>query len=138
MPARDLYHDSIKKALIKDGWTITHDLLRLKWGIKDMYVDLGSERLLTAEKAGQKIAVEVKSFVGASEIADVENALGQYFVYRAVMARTEPDRTLYLAIHKEVFLDVFEEPLGQLLREDYRVPLIVFDMEAEEILKWIQ
>ena len=138
MPARDLYHDSIKKALIKDGWTITHDLLRLKCGIKDMYVDLGAERLLTAEKAGQKIAVEVKSFVGASEIADVENALGQYFVYRAVIARTEPDRTLYLAIHKEVFLDVFEEPLGQLLREDYHVPLIVFDMEAEEILKWIQ
>jgi len=137
MPVRDLYHTSIKNALIKDGWTITHDPLRLQWGVKDMYVDLGAERLVTAEKAGHKIAVEVKSFVGASEIADLENALGQYFVYRAVMARTEPDRILYIAIHKEVFLDVFEEPLGQLLQEDYRVPLIVFDIAAEEIVRWI-
>lgn len=63
MPAKDLYHNVVKNALIKDGWRITHDPLRLKWGIKDMYVDLGAERILSAEKAGQKIAVEVKNFV---------------------------------------------------------------------------
>ncbi len=137
MPARDTYHDSIKNALIKDGWTITHDPLRLQWGVKDMYVDLGAEKIVAAEKAGRQIAVEVKSFGGASEINDIQNALGQYMVYRSVMARTEPDRTLYLAIHKEVFLDVFEEPLGHLLRDDYQVLLIVFDEQAEVILKWI-
>ena len=138
MPAKDIYHDSLKNALIKDGWTITHDPLRLKWGVKDMYVDLGAERLITAEKTGRKIAVEIKSFVGASELRDLENAMGQYFVYRAVMARTEPDRTLYLAVHKEVFLDIFEEPLGSLLIEDYGVPLVVFDLETQEIIKWIR
>lgn len=137
MPAKDIYHDSLKNSLIKDGWVITHDPLRLKWGLKDMYVDLGAEQLVTAEKAGRKIAVEIKSFVGASELRDLENALGQYFVYRSVMTRTEPDRTLYLAVHKEVFLDVFEEPLGSLLIEDYRVPLVVFDSETEEIVRWI-
>ncbi len=47
MPARDRYHYSLKNALIKDGWKITHDPLRLKWGVKDMYVDLGAERLVT-------------------------------------------------------------------------------------------
>lgn len=138
VPAKDIYHDSLKNALIKDGWTITHDPLRLKWGVKDMYVDLGAERLITAEKTGRKIAVEIKSFVGASELRDLENAMGQYFVYRAVMARTEPDRTLYLAVHKEVFLDIFEEPLGSLLIEDYGVPLVVFDLETQEIIKWIR
>ena len=137
MPARDLYHTALKNALIKDGWTITHDPLRLKWGVKDMYVDLGAEQVVTAEKAGQKIAVEIKSFVGASELNDIESAMGQYFVYRSVMTRTEPARTLYLAIHQEVFLDIFEEPLGRLLLEDYHVPLIVFDSQAEVILKWI-
>lgn len=90
MPAKDIYHDSLKNALIKDGWTVTHDPLRLKWGVKDMYVDLGAERLVTAEKAGQSIAVEIKSFVGASELRDIENAIGQFFVYRSVMSRTEP------------------------------------------------
>jgi len=137
MPAKDIYHESLKNSLIKDGWVITHDPLRLKWGVKDMYVDLGAEQLVTAEKAGRKIAVEIKSFVGASELRDLENAMGQYFVYRSVMARTEPDRTLYLAVHKEVFLDVFEEPLGSLLIEDYRVPLVVFDSETEEVVRWI-
>lgn len=94
MPAKDVYHNVVKNALIKDGWRITHDPLRLKWGIKDMYVDLGAERIFSAEKAGQKIAVEVKSFVGAPDMNDLENALGQYLVYRSVIARTEPDRKL--------------------------------------------
>jgi hypothetical protein len=56
MPAKDIFHNAVKNALIKDGWTITHDPLRLTWGGKDMYVDLGAERLLAAEKAGQQIA----------------------------------------------------------------------------------
>lgn len=71
MPAKDIYHDIVKRALIKDGWTITHDPLRLQWGPKDMYVDLGAERLVAAEKAGRKIAVKVKSFIGPSEIEDL-------------------------------------------------------------------
>ncbi|MCP4348184.1 MAG: fatty-acid synthase [Desulfobacterales bacterium] len=137
MPARDLYHNNFRNALVKDGWTVTHDPFRLKWGGKDMYVDIGAERILAAEKSGKKIAVEIKSFTGASELNDIENAMGQYIVYRSVMARTEPDRSLYLAVHKEVFLDIFEEPLGRLLIEDYSVPVIVFDFKKEVILKWM-
>ena len=30
MPARDLYHDAVKAALIKDGWTITDDPFMIK------------------------------------------------------------------------------------------------------------
>lgn len=136
MPAKDLYHNVVKNALIKDGWRITHDPLRLKWGIKDMYVDLGAERILSAEKAGQKIAVEVKSFVGASDMNDLENALGQYLVYRSVIARTEPDRKLYLAITQAVFVELLSEPIGQIIRADYQVCLIVFAEENEEIVQW--
>ncbi|NJL58621.1 MAG: fatty-acid synthase [Desulfobacteraceae bacterium] len=137
MPARDLYHHNFKNALVKDGWKITHDPLRLKWGGKDMYVDLGAEQILAAEKAGQKIAIEIKSFIGASELSDIQNAIGQYCLYRSVMSRTEPDRALYLAVHKEIFFDIFEEPLGSLLLEDYHIPMIVFDFQKEVILKWI-
>ncbi|PSB33435.1 fatty-acid synthase [filamentous cyanobacterium Phorm 46] len=136
MPAKDLYHNVVKNALIKDGWRITHDPLRLKWGIKDMYVNLGAERILSAEKAGQKIAVEVKSFVGASDMNDLENALGQYLVYRSVIARTEPDRKLYLAITQAVFVELLSEPIGQIIRADYQVCLIVFAEENEEIVQW--
>jgi hypothetical protein len=78
MSARDIYHNSVKNALVKDGWKITHDPLILKWGLKDLYVDLGAEQLVAAEKAGQKIAVEIKSFVSPSEVEDLKNALGQF------------------------------------------------------------
>ena len=136
MPARDLYHNALKNALIKDGWTITHDPLKLKWGGKDMYVDLGAERLLAAEKAGQQIAVEIKSFIGDSEMDDLEKAIGQYVVYRAVLAEREPNRVLYLAVPTDV-LDIFEQPLGELLLKNHLAQVIGFDPQAEVIVRWI-
>ena len=136
MPAKDIYHDAVKNALVKDGWKITHDPLRLTWGGKDMYVDLGAERLLAAEKAGQQIAVEIKSFVGDSEMDDLEKALGQYVLYRAVLAEREPNRALYLAVPKDV-LDIFEQPLGKLLLKNNLARVIGFDPQAEVILQWI-
>jgi hypothetical protein len=115
MPARDLYHDIFRNALIKDGWTITHDPLQLRYGGKDMYVDLGAERLLAAEKGSQKIAVEIKSFTRPSVMQDLEIALGQYTLYNDVLVENEPERLLFLAVPKEIKDDIFEDPLGRLL-----------------------
>lgn len=137
MPARNIYHNQVRNALIKDGWTITHDPLRLTWGDKDLYVDLGAERLLAAEKAGQRIAVEIKSFVGDSEVDDLEKAIGQYIVYRAVLAEREPQRRLYLAVPRDVLRDIFEKPLGQLLLKNELVQVLGFDPDAEVIVEWI-
>ena len=102
MPAKDIYHDIVKNALIKDGWTITHDPLVLRWGTTDVYVDLGAEQLLAAEKHGQKIAVEIKSFVGRSDVDDLEKALGQYLLYHDILVQREPDRILYLAVRRRM------------------------------------
>lgn len=137
MPARDIYHNNVKNALIKDGWTITHDPLRLSWGGKDLYVDLGAEQLLAAEKAEQQIAVEIKSFVGDSEVDDLEKALGQYILYRTVLSEREPNRVLYLAVPKDILRDIFKEPLGQLLLRHNLVQIIGFDPQAEVIVEWI-
>lgn len=137
MPVRDIYHNQVKNALIKDGWTITNDPLRLKWGSKDMYVDLGAEKLLIAEKNQQKIAVEIKTFTSVSEINALENALGQYLLYRSVIRKTATERKLYLAIPTIVYTDIFAEPLGELLLEDYQLNLLIFDINLEEIVQWI-
>jgi XisH protein len=138
MPARDRYHENLKNALIKDGWRITDDPFHLKWGKKDLYVDLAAEKLLIAEKGTQKIAVEIKTFSGESEVADLEQAIGQYFTYLAVMSRNYPDRVLYIAVHEDIFTDIFEEePLGKLILEDYKIPLIVFNPKREVIVRWI-
>lgn len=138
MPARDTYHDVVKHALIKDGWAITDDPLHLKWGLKDMYVDLGAEKLIAAEKEGKKIGVEIKSFIGLSEMKDLENAVGQYIVYYDVMKKVQPERELYLAVPAEVYYELFEEPIGQLLLENKRIQLLIFDPEKEVLVKWIQ
>lgn len=137
MPAKDIFHDSCKAALIKDGWTITHDPLSLRMGKKDLFVDLGAERLLAAEKSHQKIAIEVKSFVSQSEIRDLENALGQYVLYQNVLDVIEPDRQLYLAVRESVFLDLFEEEIGKLLLERQVLRLLTFDPELEVLRQWI-
>ena len=102
MPARDIYHDTVKNALIKDAWTITHDPLSLKWGTRDMYVDLGASQLLAADKGERQIAAEIKSFVGQSDMNDLEKAMGQYLVYQDVLAEVEPNRTLYLALQMKL------------------------------------
>lgn len=136
MPALDLYHHAVKQALIKDGWLVTHDPLHLRWGRKDMYVDLGAKRLLIAERSEQKIAVEVKSFIGESEMQAFRDAVGQFAIYRAVLRRTYPDYTLYLAIRDMVYTSFFEEPIGQILIEDENLKIIIFDAEQEVILRW--
>lgn len=103
--AKDIYHDTVRTALEKDGWTITQDPLRLTIGGRGVYVDLGAEKLIVAEREGRKIAVEIKSFIGASPVKDLEAALGQYILYEDILARNQPGRTLYLAVHEEVYLD---------------------------------
>ena len=82
MPARDFYHDKVRNALIKDGWTITHDPYSMKLGSADLFVDLGAEKIIAAEKGSDKIAVEIKSFLGKSIIAQTQDAIGQFIMYR--------------------------------------------------------
>ncbi len=74
MPAKDIYHDNIKNALIKDGWTITDDPYVIQWGRKDLFIDLGAEKLIAASQDGRKIAVESKSFISPSPVSDLEKA----------------------------------------------------------------
>jgi len=74
MPRKDVLHDSAKNALIKDGWIITHDPLLVEYDRETLYIDLGAEAPLGAEKNGRKIAVEIKSFLGRSGITELERA----------------------------------------------------------------
>ncbi|GAK52403.1 FdxN element excision controlling factor protein [Candidatus Moduliflexus flocculans] len=78
MPAKDKYHQHIKNALIKDGWTITHDPYMIDYEEITVYADLGAERLIAAERGVEKIVVEIKSFLKRSLVQDLKEALGQY------------------------------------------------------------
>jgi hypothetical protein len=137
MAAKDIYHTVVINVLTQAGWTITHDPLVLKWGAKDLFVDLGAEQLVAAERDHQKIAIEVKSFQSPSEVADLKNALGTHILYHDILEQLEPERILYLAIPDRVYSAIFEEPIGRILLDNQRVRLLVFDPHTEVIVSWI-
>jgi hypothetical protein len=137
MPARDIYHHAVKAALIDDGWTVTDEDYTLLVGRQRVFIDLAAERdLIAAQQGNEQIAVEVKSFVGLSAVADLRNAVGQYVMYRSVLRRIDPNRVPYLAIDTETAQTIFAEPLAEYLVEDEHVLLIVVDIATERIVEW--
>lgn len=135
MSRKDLYHDLVVEALETSGWTVTDDPLRLTFGDTNLYVDLGAQRLLGAQKGSLKIAVEIKSFVGMSAVQDLEIAVGQYNVYRDVLSEQESDRLLYLAIPRRSYEGIFRDELGRLVARRQRLLLAVFG-EQKGGLEW--
>ncbi|NEO70639.1 XisH family protein [Moorena sp. SIO3H5] len=136
MPAKDIFHDTVKNALIKEGWIITDDPLYLDYGGVDMYVDLGAEKLIAAQKDQQKIAVEIKTFNRPSLIAEFHSALGQFLNYRLVLENIEPERTMYLAISEDVYEAFFTLVFTQKAVDKYQIKLIIYDTKKEVIKEW--
>lgn len=61
MAAKDLFHEAVRRGLEKQQWTITDDPLELEWEEVKVKIDLAAERLIAAERGGEKIAVELKA-----------------------------------------------------------------------------
>jgi hypothetical protein len=138
MPKRDIFHDVVKAALVRDGWTITHDPYPLQFGEHRLYVDLGAEAPIAAEKEGRKIAVEIKSFTGVSEMTDLERALGQFMLYRFLLDRREPERVLFLAVPQSVYATLLDTAPGRDLVSVYGLRLVIYEPESEMITRWIE
>ena len=136
--AKDVIHEPVKKSLEKAGWTITDDQYTVAYAEFTVYADLAAERMIAAERGKEKIAVEIKSFVGRSAVQDVKDALGSYEMYRAFLAEVEPDRKLYLAISEKAYYDTFRLEAVQLLVRRFAIPLIVVDVGQEEVVEWIE
>lgn len=136
MATQDIIHDAVKNALRKDGWTITHDPYVIKYEEVTLYADLGAERVIAAELAGFKIVVEIKSFVSPAPIQDIKIALGQHDLYQGFLEVLAPERKLYLDISKKVYDRFFEQKAIQLIVQRYQLPLLIVDVEKEEIVKW--
>jgi hypothetical protein len=136
--AKDLYHDAVKEALEKEGWTITHDPYFLRLGVRKGYIDLGAERILIgAEKENEKIAVEVKSFIGKSDIDDFKEALGQFLIYLLALEDKGSTRVLYLAIPFDFYDRFFQDTFFARLTSLYRVNLLLYDKSENTIKQWI-
>ena|SRR4028118_172449 len=136
MAAKDKFHNVVKIAIEKDGWTVTDDPLFIRAEDVDFYIDLGAEKVLAAEKAGQKIAVEIKSFLGASEVNEFHSALGQFLNYRSALRLTQPERVLYLAVAIDIYEEFFNRRFIQRVIAEHQLRFLIFNVEREEIVLW--
>ncbi|WP_008309140.1 element excision factor XisH family protein [Leptolyngbya sp. PCC 6406] len=137
MPARDTFHNAVRHALEKDGWTITHDPFPIRAEFGQMYIDLGAEKVLAAEREGQKIAVEIKSFVQGSPVSEFHTALGQFINYRTILVEQDPERTLYLAVPTDTYDSFFALRTVQSIITENHLKLIVYSSGQEVISQWI-
>lgn len=136
MPRRDRYHDTVKNALTQDGWTITDDPLVLSDRGLTVFADLGAEKLIIAQRHTEKIAIEIKVFGTASDITELQKAIGQYGLYRYLLENDEPDRKIYLAIPEQTYTMLFARPTVKGWIQNERVNLLVFQPDTQ-ILQWI-
>ncbi|NEQ98004.1 MAG: fatty-acid oxidation protein subunit alpha [Cyanothece sp. SIO2G6] len=137
MSRKDTFHDIVRRALEKDGWIITHDPLLLRYELGNLYIDLGAEKIFTAEREGQKIAVEVKSFLQNSAVSEFHTALGQFISYRMLLAKQYPDYVLYLAVPIDAFTSFFATQLAQSIIQSQQLKLIVYKPQQEVIDQWL-
>jgi hypothetical protein len=102
-----------------------------------MFIDLGAERVtIGAERGSERIAVEIASLVADSQVRDLQEAVGQFVVYRALLAKVEPDRSLYLGVTTRVYDSVLSEPVGQLVVAEVLLRVLVLDPHEQKVIRW--
>jgi XisH protein len=131
MPVQDSCQPQVIAALQKDGWTITDQQIAFKR--PDLYVFIDLE----AKKEDEGAYIEVKCFPGANDTNEFYAAIGQYFVYREVLAIEAPNATLYLAIPSSIWGDQFGDTYRTTVLNNH-VKIIVVDLEAELVAQWIR
>ena len=72
-----------------------------------------------------------------SPVRDLQEAVGQFVVYRALLSQLEPERTLFLGVSTRVYDSVLSEPVGQLVAAEVRLRVLVFDPNQQKVVRWI-
>ena len=137
MARRDTFHEHVKIALINDGWLITHDPYKIKVGGVYQEIDLGAEKLIAAERGNDKIAIEVKSFLNKSHLADFHEALGKFRNYRRALRKKEPERMLFLAVPENVYNKFFTKLFIQEAIVEEELHIIIYSTIQPVIVSWI-
>jgi hypothetical protein len=136
--AKDFYHNNVREALEKDGWRITNDPYSIKIDDIGYEIDFGAEPLIAAEKDEQMIAVEVKSFVGPSNVNEFHKAVGQFNDYYVALEMKDPNRVLFLAIPEEVWVVFFQKNLIQKSLARIQAKIIVYNPHTNTVVQWIK
>jgi hypothetical protein len=136
--ARDKFHQEVRTALENDGWKITDDPLYMKVGQIPVHIDLGAEKVIGAERNGEKIAIEIKTFGLASFITALYEAIGKYIIYRIALEQMQSDRVLYLAMPEKIYTKFCNEPLVKEAFDQYHFKILLYKTDSKEQIEWVK
>jgi hypothetical protein len=120
MPARDRYHNTVIRALVKAGWVVT------------------AEQVAVNKAGSRVILVEVKGFEHMPSPVDyLGEVVGKYVLYRAALEYIQVDDPLYLAVPTAAYEGILSEDIGQQVVMRAGIRLLVFDPAKEEIVQWL-
>jgi XisH protein len=139
MPAKDRIHDIVKRALIADGWLISAEQPQIRIAPDAQlfgFIDILAEQLISAERAGAKIAVEIKSFLGDSPTKEFTEAVGQYQTYQAWLEESDPEREIWLAVSTHTHEDILSDIGAQRVIQRFALRILVVDLTPERIVAW--
>ena len=135
--ARDLIHYHVRRALEKEGWTITADPFFLRLSSKtNMEFDLQAEKFISAKKGNEQVFIEIKSFARRSLLYTFYEALGQYLCYRDAIREANFESPIFLAIPLLAYKKMQLTPFILRRINQYEVKLIIIDTINEKIKKW--
>jgi len=133
MPAIDRCQQNVVQALIKEGWQVSLKPYPLSASSRRVYIDLRATR----DNSEQLLLIEVKCFADSeTTLNDLYTALGQYLVYRSLLAQRGIEADLYLAIPTQIYHRVFKTLVGDLV-EQLSIRMILVDLARERIDQWL-
>jgi hypothetical protein len=135
LPALDHFQPVVVHALQKAGWQITESPFTLRVDKRNLFIDIKAQSTTDAREI---IVVEIKGFEGQSQIHNLEEAIGQYVIYRVLMEDLGYDFPLYLAVPQATYELVFLERVGRVIQQSLHVKIIVIDSDREEVARWIE
>lgn len=136
MPNKDRHHDVVINALQKSGWTIVDEQVYISVGettetVRRLYIDIQAQR-----DDRVLVLIEVKA-LDISPVHELMELLGQYLVYREGLDYVEDDTPLYVAVTDTGYDLIIQHPLGQRTLTKNPVPLVIYNVDREEITQWI-
>lgn len=137
MPKKDNFHDTVKIALEKELWHITNDPLFVPTeGGTNFFIDLGAERIIGAEKNGENIAVEIKSFSGNSPMYSFYEILGQFLVYKMALREQIQSWKLFIAISDTGFKKLDDSPILNKAMQEYQLKFVIINSISQSVVEW--
>lgn len=137
MPRRDNFHKVVTTALRKEGWKVTNDPLFVPTeGGVNFFIDLGLERFIGAEKGGEEIAVEIKSFDENAPLYSFYEILGQFLIYEMALEDQENPWGLFIAISNLGYKKLDEAPIFKRAIERFKLTFIIFEPLSKTIIEW--